>query len=206
MNFADALGHVIDIVGRPDKKPSARRELNAAISLAVTEGDFVFDIIETSVALDDTLYSQTITYDLLPRFRKVAHMRLFGASKLLTPIAGSQVFEAGKQLRDVFYLVSDGVKVHTSTLDHTMLIGYYEYPPVLKDLILGQDTIGQEIPIYTSDTHWTLDRMPWAIIHKAAAGVFQEVGNPDESARLNSMFVAEYEAARRDFKHGVHYG
>lgn len=190
MNFTEACNHVSDIVARPDLIVQIRREVNAAINFFSVEGDFAYDYDETSVAIDPSVYVQSVPLSSLTRFRKVVYIRPSNRGKMLTSINPAKAFVEGKQRCDAFYIAGSSIVVNLSKQAPQLLIGYKQYPPVLTD---------------ANGSHWMLDMLPWMVINKAAAVIFRHIGNNDEAQTHEGLAQLAFVSAVQDMKRGVQY-
>lgn len=190
MNYTEAVNEVLGIVKRPDKLVDVQRAVNAAINFCCIEGNFARDRQEQTVPLDATAYAQNIQLSLLTRFRKVDCMRPSNRKEYLRHLDPSKLFVKGCEELDVYYIAGDQINLKLKTLATEMLIAYFSYPPVL----LG------------TQTFWLLDTVPYMIIDRAAAQVFNAIGDDKSEATHRGYFMQAFESAKADFKYGVNYG
>lgn len=67
---------------------------------------------------------------------------------------------------DIYYMAGTNLVIIPSTTSATLEVGYYSYAPALKN----------------NETFWLLDLCPYAIIHEAAAIVFESIGDTQAAA------------------------
>lgn len=192
MNFTEVVDEVVRILKRPDKKVDVQREVNAAINFCCTEANFARDRQEQSVDIDATLYAQNIPLSTFTRFRKVDCIRPANRNKLLQPLDPSKIFTPkGCETLDVYYLAGDQINFKLATLASSLLVAYFSYPPTLTD---------------TAATFWLLEQSPYMIINKAAAVVFDNIGDEKAAAKHLSYFALDFTSAKRDYKYGYNVG
>ena len=87
MNFAEAVDAVLSVIKRPDKTAEAGVIVNAVLSRSILKTEFSKDLVETSIPLDSSLYTQTIDLSALVsplvRFRKWKYVKMYGATRYL---------------------------------------------------------------------------------------------------------------------------
>lgn len=189
MNFNEAVAEVIAMTSRPDKATAISSAINAVLSLCTMKASFARDLVETTIAVDPTLYGDTIQFNnalptpLVTRFRKFKYVKASGVRNYLRQISPDQIFSPGNAIqRDIYYVGGDNFTYVLSDLTPTLEIGYYQYPEILTG------TTGK-------NDHWMLELMPWTIIELAAARIFKSIGDDtsfrvyqatgDESFRIN---------------------
>lgn len=190
MNFSEAIEEVLSITKRPDKTDAAASQLNKAIALFTLKSNFKLDLVEATVAVDSTLFGDTvdITDWGFTRFRKFKYIKPTGKRYYLKFVDPEQIFTpSGEIQRNRFYVAGNNLTYTLTELAETLEVGYYQYAPVLTE-------------VEDNNTHWMLDLMPYAVIEKAAAQVFKSIGD-DTSARFYEASSMEFFlAARRDFE------
>ena len=188
MLFSEAVAEVVSITGRPDKSTDIASQLNRALSFFTLKAEFSQDLVEVSLAIDPNLYGDTVSLASLTRFRKFKYLRPLAQRYYLRSIDPTQIFTPGQQIqRDRYYVGGTSITYTLSQLDSSLEIGYFTYAPVLTS------TSG-------SDAHWMLNLMPYALVEKAAAKIFQLIGD-DASFRFYEASAMElFVTGRKDFQ------
>lgn len=200
------LGEMKDWVVRTTKRPEKRDEqiqdaINAAIEYATTQGDFVADLVEGSTALSSSVYAQSISITtVMPRFRKVKYLRPINYRRYLTHRDPTKVFEekrnaagfsrSGYQAIDVWYRAGDNIVMSLSTLQTSLLFGYFTYPVFLTD---------------DAETHWMLDQMRTCIHDLSCWRTYEQIGDKEEATRFYGMGQKLLVAHKSDLTDGVSY-
>jgi hypothetical protein len=174
MNFTEAVNEVIEITKRPDKVSSIRREVNAAINWCCTDTDFARDRNEQTVAISSSAYAGNILLSAFTRFRKIDAIRPSARNKTLDNLDPRNIFAKGKEQTDVYYIAGLQLNYKLCKLDSSLLVAYYSYPPALINI----------------DTFWLLDVSPYMIIDRAAAKLFNDIGD-DRSSKLREGYFRE---------------
>lgn len=188
MIFSEAVAEVISITGRPDKAADIASQLNRAISFFCLKAEFSRDLLETSLAIDPTLFADTISIASLVRFRKFKYLRPLAQRYYLRSIDPTQIFTPeGNYQPNRYYVAGNTLSYTLSQLDTSLEIGYYQYPPVLSS------TPG-------SDSHWLLDLIPYAAVEKAAAKIFQLVGDDSSYKFYEGSSMEMFVTGRKDFQ------
>lgn len=189
MNFSEVLTEVLRIVARPDKSVDAAIAINRAVSYCTLKGSFRKDLVEASIAINPTLYGDTISLASLTRFRRFTYVKLTGTKYYLKPISEEQVFTPKNQMQpNVYYVAGTSLTYTLSSLAASLEVGYLSYPIVLDAV--------------TNPAHWMLDIMPYAIIDLAAARLFADVGDDVSANRFERTGMDSFLAVRRDFALG----
>jgi hypothetical protein len=98
------------------------------------------------------------------------------------------MFVPGGQLqRDRFYVGGSSLTYTLSQLDSSLEIGYFTYAPVLSS-------------VSGSDTHWLLNLLPYALIEKAAAKIFQLIGDDSSYKFYEGSSMELFATGRADFQ------
>ena len=168
MNFMEAVNDVLTLVKRPDKEAEARKAVNAAIAFFTLKGEFRMDQVEASIAIDSTLYGDTIALDSLTRFRRFTYVKRYGAKGYLSPMSPEKIFTPGGQMQpNVYYTVGTNLTYVLNVLSDSLEVGYLQYGPTLV----------------SADNHWMLDMMPTMITDFAAAKIFRSIGDDNSADR-----------------------
>lgn len=188
MNFTEAIDQVVGLTKRPDKRAEAGHQLNRALSYFTLKAAFSKDLVETSIDLDPTLYGQSVSIASLTRFRKFKYIRPTSRRYYLTEIDPTQVFGPNSQIQpDRYFVAGSTLTITQSNLDSSIQVGYLTYAPTLTE-------------VSPNDVHWMLTMIPYAVIEKAAAKIFQQIGD-ETSWKIYEASSAElFLAARRDFE------
>lgn len=187
MDFAAAAREVLAIVRRPDKVASIEREINSAVRFFCTDSNFIRDVEEISVPLDPLEYSQSISYGLLPRFRKMQYLKVGGTATFLDEIKGHKRL-SGNCLINKYYIIGSGIRINLGALASTLDAGYYQYPPELTS---------------AAGDFWLLDLQPYMIIDRAAAMIFTNIGDDASGKHHMNLSNGAYLAFRADQKGGI---
>lgn len=183
MNFNQAVTEVVGIVKRPELIEQVRREVNSAIAFYCLDGEWANDYLEQTVVLDPLQYTQSFSKADLTRFRKFRFLKRGGTRSFLslaTPLEMSKGCTGDK-----YYEAGTNVNVSLSKLSATLDVGYYSYPAVLTS-------------VPTNGAHWMLDMFPYMIIERAAAKVFEKMGDEKSMATYFSSARELYLAFRKD--------
>lgn len=170
MTFDEVVNDVLGIIKRPDKLVQTQVAVNSQLKRAILKTNFSHDLVEGSIPIDSSLYNQTINLaqlsPALVRFRKWKYIKLYGAYGYLEPSDAQNVFvPAGSMQTDIFYMMGTNLTIITSTTAESLLVGYYQYPPNLSG----------------SQTHWLLEICPELIVNRAAADMFNAIGDQASS-------------------------
>lgn len=176
MTFDETVNAVLDLIKRPDKLVPARLAVNSQIKRAVLKANFSHDLVEGSIPIDGSLYNQTIDLTQLAvpltRFRKWKYLKLPGVYGYLTPSDTQNIFIPGGSMQsDVYYMVGTKLTIITSSIADSLLVGYYQYPPALSGVQM----------------HWLLDICPEIVINRAAADLFNAMGDQSSSKYYLAM-------------------
>lgn len=193
MDFGTIATNVATRLIRPDKEDEIKDAINDAIEYCTVNGSFSADLVESSVAVDSTVYSQSIVISTtFTRFRKIKYLKPDGYNKLLGWRDPARVFDdKGNECNDVWYRAGDNIVINLSTLVDTVYYGYYQFPARLT---------------LDADTHWMLDYMYSAIFNYACADIWESIGNAEEASRYRAMADRYFISHRRDHMDGVDLG
>lgn len=180
MNFTEVVAEVLRIVKRPDKVLDVKREVNSVINLFSVDSFFPGDFVELSIPVADELTFSVPATDT-PRLRSIKYIKYGGTRKFLTRINSSSLFDAKCDLRDTYYQAGTGIKINVTSVVAMLDIGYYEFPPILTD---GEPN------------HWMLEGYWPMVVDKAAARVFNSLGD-ETSARMHEAISSQSFAAMR---------
>ena len=196
MNFVEAVNECLTITARPDRTAEIESALNWAISHCCLKSNFAYDLVESSLIIDPTLYGDTVQFNnvVVPpvpvsRFRKFKYVKPYGVKKYLKPIGSDKIFTPGSYMqKDVYYVAGDNLTYILSALSPSLELSYYQYPPILDQI--------------TTTTFWLLDMAPWAVIDLASARIFRSIGDDESMRQYQSMGDEMLRIARRDFENG----
>lgn len=190
MNFAAALAEVLRVTGRPDKVADATMAINKAISYCTLIGEFRKDTVESSIAIDPTLYGATISLASLTRFRRFKYIKPIGVRYYLKELDGDKIFTPKNSIqRDVFYVAGTSLTYTLGALATSLELAYYSY--------------AQELDSVTNNTHWMLDMLPYAIIDLACARIFSIIGDDASAAKHEKSGMDFFLVVRRDSNMGM---
>lgn len=181
MNFNDIVAQVIAITKRPDKIAAARREVNGAVLFFSTDADFPRDLSEVSVPLAANELTQEISFTLLPRMRKVQYIKRGGTMDMLRPLGKTEVLSREISMANRYYTVGQGIRVCVASASSSLDIGYWQFPPYLTE---------------ASPDHWQLEGNWAAILDRAAAKVFADIGDDASAQKHERYAVTAYLAFR----------
>lgn len=193
MIFSDVVSAVVSIVKRPDKVSDIERAINAAISDCTVKASFSYDLVETSIPIDPTLYGDTVTFNNLVtpvviRFRKFKYVKPTAVRRYLQQIAPEKLFTPSNIVQpDSYYVAGNNLTYTLRELSPTLEVGYYQYAPILSG----------------SDTYWMLDMMPWAIIDLAAARVFRSIGDDNSYKAFVATGMDSFRLSRNDYEDAI---
>lgn len=190
MNFGEMATKICTRIIRPDKEDEAKEAINDAIEYCTVNGDFARDITEGEVAVDASVYSQSIVISTtFTRFRKIKYLRPEGYNRFLKWNDPSRIFDdRGNECTDVWYRAGDNIVLKTSQLVDNILYGYYSFPEMLDD---------------DADEHWMLEDMQGAIFNLACADMWDSIGNEAEAARFRQRGENFLISHRRDHMDSV---
>lgn len=193
MNFAEVVTAVTGIVKRPDKVAEIERAINASLSDCTVRASFAYDLVETSIPVDPTLYGDTIIFNnltvpVVTRFRKFKYVKPTAVKRYLTPISPDKIFTpSGITQGDVYYVAGNSLTYTLRELTTALEVGYYQYAPVLKN----------------SEEHWMLDIMPNTIIDLAAARIFRSIGDETSFRAFLATGTESYKINRNDYEDSI---
>lgn len=190
MDFGTIASKVAQRISRPDLDDDIREAINDAIEFITVNGDFANDLVESSVAIDSTVYSQSLVISTtFTRFRKIKYLRPEGYNRYIKWQDASRIFDDNLQeCKDVWYRAGDNIVFKLSNLASTMLYGYYQYPTRMS-----ADT----------DTHWMLDQMYAVVFNYSMADMWDQVGNAEEGSRARQKADRFMLSHRRDHQDSV---
>ena len=164
MDFLEATTEVVTLIKRPDKLAAAKLEINNAINYFSLKEKFARDLVESTITIDSTLYGDTIDLTAeVVRFRDFKYVKPTGVRGYLQKLGPDKIFTPGGEIqRNTYYIAGTNMTYVLSSRVASLDIGYYQYPAPLVD---------------DADTHWILDMSPYCIIKKAAAALFQAIGD-----------------------------
>lgn len=189
MDFSEVVAQVLDITKRPDKQTQTEVAVNAAITEFLTRNSFSQDLVEATVAISNTEYSNTVDLSTeTTRFRKFKYVKLEGLLSYLKPIAHENVFSpSGYMQKDVYYITGRTLTTIQAYLASNLEVGYYQYPATLSG----------------TDNHWLLDLNPYCVIDKAASRIFKTIGDDNSFKTHLAMAEEQYKTVVRDLVDGV---
>ena len=188
MNFTDAINEVVSITSRPDKRIEAGRQINRALSFFTLKAEFSKDLIETSLAIDSTLYGQTVDISSFTRFRKFKYIRPTSRKYYLTDEDPKQIFGPNGRIQlNKYFVAGSSLTITQSNLDSSLQVGYLTYAPILTE-------------VSPNDVYWMLTMIPYAVIEKAAAKIFQQIGDETSQKTYDASADVLFIAARNDFE------
>lgn len=185
MNFSEVLTHVLRITARPDKTLDATLAINRAVSYMTLLGDFARDVVETSIAIDDTIYGDTVSLSALTRFRKFTYVKPTAVKYYLKYLPADKIFTPKDNTQpNVYYISGTSLTYTLSALTDTLEVGYLTYPITLDDTV--------------NTTHWLLDSCPYAVIDLACAYVFSRIGDDSSAKTHQNLGMEAFLSFRKD--------
>jgi hypothetical protein len=184
MNFSQVVQAVLDITKRPDKSVETARAVNAAISFYCVKAEFEQDMKEVSVPISSTTYGGSVDIAAsCPRLRRILYINKPGALGYLKKIGVDQLFVPGRTTQtDCYYLIGTVLNYVLSTQASSLNIAFLQAPAELSN----------------NDTFWLLDVASACVIDKAAARIFQLIGDEQSMNAHNAMATEFYNAFVRD--------
>lgn len=167
MNFTEIVAAVLQKHKRPDKLPDTWRAVNAAVLYYSTEHDYEYDLVESSVVISPASYTHEIDITGLTRFRKVDYIRKPGSFTYMKKLE-SRIITSTCDLRNKWYIAGTSLKINMAESLSGLDLSYYQYPPTLTD---------------ASPDYWMLQGNWAAIIDRAAAQIFNDIGDPQSSVK-----------------------
>lgn len=194
MNFTELSDAVLAIVKRPDKMPQIGHAINSAISRTLFKTEFTHDLVEATIPLDDTLYTQTVNLPSLAapltRFRKWKYVKLTGVLGYLSPIDPQNVFvPGGVQQVNYYYMIGSDLTIIAGSLSASLEVGYYQYPPVLSGV----------------NTFWLTELCPYGLINRAAGEVFALIGDTASAQVYMTIGEEQLQIMANDLRDQVTY-
>lgn len=193
MNFAEVVTAVTGIVKRPDKVAEIERAINASLSDCTVRASFAYDLVETSIPVDPTLYGDTIIFNnltvpVVTRFRKFKYVKPTAVQYYLDPIGADKIFTpGGNTQRNKYYVAGNSLTYVLGALTTALEIGYYQYAPVLKN----------------AEEYWMLDLMPNTIIDLAAARIFRSIGDETSFRAFLATGMDSFKLNRNDYEDSI---
>ena len=184
MLFSEAVAQVQEMVKRPDKALSIKREINSAISLYCLDNRFSQDFAEQSISINPSEYSQNFALSTMTRWREFRYIKRGGTKKFLEKFSDAELLK-GCFDRDKYYIAGNAVVISMIETASTLDVGYWRYPPTLTGA-------------QNSDSFWLLDIAPYMIIDKAAANIFKQIGQEKDWQLHSRQALESYMAVRKD--------
>ena len=185
MNFAEVVNEVRLILKRPELDNQIKRQVNAAISLFCYDTDFARDFVEESVSIDGAEYSQAFAISSFTRFRKFVYLKRGGTNKYLRRLSINEMAKGCADRGDKFYEVGTNVNIYLKQYADTLDVGYMSYPPLLTGAS-------------GANTFWLIEMAPYMVIDKAAALLFQQIGDEVSMRTHNTQAIETYATFRKD--------
>lgn len=187
MNLREVVDEVISVTSRPDKVKEIESGINAIIAKLTGMADYYDDLIETTLTVSATAYSQEVSLSSLPSFKKFKYVKPSAAAYLMQPIDPIHLITPGGIVQPNRYYVAGTQLVFTvAVLSPTLDVGYYRYPAILTG----------------TDTHFLLEKSPWAVIDLTAARIFRSIGDESAAAAYDKSGSELAAISRRDFADG----
>ena len=188
MNFTEAVNAVLAKVKRPDKIELARLEVNAALMLYSSQMDSPRDLVEgiyTSPNPAD--FAHIVALSTFPRYRKMDWLRYTGTREYICPL-DSRLLGSTQNIQDKYYLAGDSFKINLSRAVANLEYSYYAWPVTLTD---------------AAPLHWQLEGNWPAIVSKAAAKVFVDIGDAEAAARAEAAAAVHFLSFQGDIIRGT---
>jgi len=165
MNFTAIVTEILGMTKRPDKIQDIRREVNAAILWYSSEHDYRRDLLETTIVISPAAYEKIVDLATLTRFRKVSYIKYAGTKRYVEELKGLKLTK-DCEILDKWYLSGNSINIKLRAEAAALDFGYYQYPEYKTDAL----------PEY-----WMLDGNWSAILQRAAAAVFNSIGDANSS-------------------------
>lgn len=193
MALTQNVGAMIDAVGRKTTRPDLEDDIldaiNNAIALCVVRGDFANDLVEGTLTIDDTVYSQNLVIATeFTRYRKMKYLKPTDYTRYLDWVDPAKAWNGDIQCADVWYRAGLNIIINLSVLSDELKYGYYQY-------------YARYDSTETAETHWMLDQMWETIFNLACGEVFEGVGNSEEGTRHTARglkFLEDHISDKRD--------
>lgn len=186
MNFTAIVNEILRMTKRPEKINDIRRAVNAAILYYSTENDYRRDLVETTIVITPAGYERILPLTELTRFRKVSYMKYAGTKAYLDEVESLRLTK-DCELLDKWYLAGDSINIKLRASAAALDFGYYRYPEYKTD---------------AAPEYWMLDGNWAAIIEKAAASIFNDIGDSG-SAQISERKATELAMIfKNDYKRG----
>ena len=192
MTLGELRAWVLRTIKRPELSTQALDAINAAIEQATAFGDFAKDIVEGTIAIDATLYAQSLVIATeFPRFRKIKYLRPVGYNHYLKWRDPSRIFnEKGIEQVDVYYRAGANIVFKLCKLQSSMLYGYFAQA---VKLTVAEDNTEPEL----------LNVMPTALHDLAVARLYDDNGNEAEAQRIERRALRLLSQHKADLQDGV---
>lgn len=190
MNFTEIAQEILGMTKRPDKLPNIRRAINAAVLFFDTEHDYKRDVQEMQFSLPVPGYEAIIPLNTFTRFRKMSYMKVGGTRCYVEELQSLQLTKDCSILNK-WYISGDSIKVKLGLHANTLDLAYYQYPPVLTD---------------ANPNFWMLEGNWIAVLNKAAAEVYNDIGDSQSSAGALKDAVSNGVIFKNDYIRGNQHG
>lgn len=168
MNFGEFLDAVYVTTKRPDKVQDTKDATNRAILKFSLGASFAADLVEGTVNITATEYSQSFSISTnFTRFRRMYYLKRTGASVFMKLVDARKVFDnCGKARKDVWYRAGNNIVFTLLALSSTLEYGYFQAPAVLVE---------------AADEYWMLDEL-YAMVHaQVCADIFRGIGETTDA-------------------------
>lgn len=186
MNFTAIVNEILRMTKRPEKINDIRRAVNAAILYYSTESDYRRDLVETTITITPAGFERILDLNELTRFRKVSYIKYAGTKVYIDEVESLRLTK-NCELLDKWYLSGDSINIRLRASASSLDFAYYRYPEYKTDLL---------------PNYWMLDGNWAAIIEKAAASIFNDIGDSG-SAQISERKATELAMIfRNDYNRG----
>lgn len=168
MNFGEFLDSVYVTTKRPDKVQDTKDATNRAILKFSLGASFAADLVEGTVAIVATSYSQSFSISTnFTRFRRLYYLKRTNATKFMDLVDARKVFDnCGRSRKDVWYRAGDNIVFTLLALSATLEYGYFQSPPILVD---------------DADEYWMMEELQAMLHAQVCADVFRGIGETTDA-------------------------
>jgi len=193
MTLGELRSWILRTVKRPELTHEALDAINYAIEYAAIDGDYAFDLVEGTLAIDPQAYAQSIVIaDEFPLFRKVKYLRPSGYNKYLGWRDPARIFDKnGCEATNCYYMAGGNIVIKLQVLAASVLYGYY----ATHEIVTSQTDINTETSY--------MKTMPSAIHELSCAYLWDTIGNEAESQRAERRGIKLLMMHKTDKQDGV---
>lgn len=177
MNFTEVVAQVLDVVKRPDKLTTIRREVNSAIAIFAQDGDWNKCFSEALVAINPAEYTQAVAMTEFVRHRKFKYIRRAGTNQYLKKLDFDNLAKSNCDMNDKYYIAGTNLNISMVSYAQNLDVGYFQYPPILTD---------------AAPDYWLLEGAWPAVFNRATSKTFNDIGDAANAAMYERHAVAAW--------------